>query len=249
MVMISVIVITRDESRRIGRCLSSVSWADEIIVLDSGSTDNTLEIAKQYTPHVFTNTDWQGYGVQKQRALSYATGDWVLHIDADELVSDELKNDLLQCVRENQYDACRVPIQFCFYGKPLKYSCAPKRHARFFKREGARFSDDLVHEKIILPPSAKIVQLNSVLLHDSYLDINHALEKMNKYSSYSAKLKLQEQKPKSFLKCFLGAYWMFFRCYLLQKGFLDGRAGLVLAIINAEGSFYRGIKQIYKDTN
>jgi glycosyltransferase involved in cell wall biosynthesis len=245
--MLSVIVITKNEAHRITRCLDSVRWADELIVLDSGSTDNTLEIAKTYTPHVFINTDWQGYGIQKQRVLSYATGQWVLHLDADEWVDEALKAKLVQVMQEDKVDACRVPIRLCFYDKPLRFSSSPTRHARFFKREGALFSDDVVHEKIVLPKSARIQQLKTPIFHDSFLDISHAIQKMDKYSSYSAEIRLDAKKETKFSRSFYGAFWMFLRCYVLQRGFLDGKAGLILAILNAQGSFYRGIKQIYRD--
>ncbi len=245
--MLSVVIITKNEAVRITRCLESVKWADEIIVLDSGSTDNTVDIAKRYTPHVFTNTDWQGYGVQKQRALSYATGEWVLHIDADEWVDETLKKTLSQVMKEDKVGACRVPIRLCFYGKPLRFSSSPTRHARFFRREGAQFSDDWVHEKIILPAHTRIQQLKTPLFHESFLDISHAIQKMDKYSSFSAKIRLDEARKAGLARSFLGAAWMFLRCYVLQRGFLDGRAGLMLAILNAQGSFYRGVKQVYKD--
>jgi glycosyltransferase involved in cell wall biosynthesis len=248
--MLSVIVITKNEAHRITRCLSSVQWADEIIVLDSGSTDKTVEIAKSYTPHVFVNTDWQGYGIQKQRVLMRATGQWVLHLDADEWVDDKLKSNILRIIKANplDIDACRVPIRLCFYGKPLRFSSSPTRHLRLFKREGAKFSDDLVHEKIILPEGARIKQLKTPIYHDSFLDVSHAIQKMDKYSSYSAQIRInQNKRPAGFTRSFGAAFWMFFRCYLLQRGFLDGKAGLMLAILNAQGSFYRGIKQIYLD--
>jgi len=246
-IMLSVVIITKNEAHRISRCLESVHWADEIIVLDSGSTDTTVEIAKTFTQHVFINTDWQGYGVQKQRALSKATGDWVLHLDADEWVDTQLKTLFLKIIKEDKHDAYRVPIRLCFYGKPLRYSSSPTRHARLFKREGAKFSDDLVHEKIILPDRARIGQLKTPLLHDSFLDISHAIQKMNRYSSYSARISLTEKKHMSLSRACLSAGWMFLRCYFLQRGFLDGRSGFILAILNAQGSFYRGIKQIYPD--
>ncbi|MDF1677530.1 MAG: glycosyltransferase family 2 protein [Legionellaceae bacterium] len=245
--MLSVVIITKNEAARVTRCLESVKWADEIIVLDSGSTDNTVDIAKRYTPHVFINTDWQGYGVQKQRALSYATCEWVLHIDADEWVDETLKKAFLQVMQANKVDACRVPIRLCFYGKPLRFSSSPTRHARFFRREGAHFSDDVVHEKIVLPPHARIQQLKAPLFHDSFLDISHAIQKMDKYSSYSARIRLNEAKKAGLTRSVLGATWMFLRCYVLQRGFLDGRAGFMLAILNAQGSFYRGVKQVYQD--
>jgi len=245
--MLSVIIITKNEEHRISRCLESVRFADEIIVVDSGSTDRTVEIAKTFTPHVFTQTDWQGYGVQKQRALSHASGDWVLNVDADEWVDSVLKTTFLRVMLDKQYDAYRVPIRLCFYGKPQRFSSSPTRHARLFKREGAKFSDDLVHEKIVLPKDARIGQLKTPILHDSFLDMSHAIQKMDRYSSYSAQIRLAEKKPMGLFQACLGASWMFFRCYLLQRGFLDGRSGFILATLNAQGSFYRGIKQIYPD--
>lgn len=245
--MLSVIVITKNEADRITRCLASVRWADEVIVLDSGSTDKTVEIAKKYTPHVFTETDWQGYGIQKQRVLSYATGQWVLHLDADEWVDEALKAKLLQIMKEDQVDACRVPIRLCFYNQALRFSSSPTRHARFFRREGAAFSDDVVHEKIILPKHARIQQIKTPIYHDSFLDLSHAIQKMNKYSSYSAKIRLDEKRETTFSRSFYAAFWMFLRCYVFQRGFLDGKAGLILAVLSAQGSFYRGMKQIYPD--
>ena len=245
--MLSVIIITKNEAHRIARCLESVRWADEIIVLDSGSTDATVEIAKRFTPHVFVNTDWQGYGVQKQRALSHATGDWVLNLDSDEWVDEKLKTLFLRVMKDDKHDAYRVPIRLCFYGKPLRFSSSPTRHARLFKQEGAKFSDDLVHEKIVLPVGTRIGQLKTPILHDSFLDISHAIQKMDRYSSYSAQIRLTNKKPIGLFRACLGASWMFVRCYLLQRGFLDGRSGFILAILNAQGSFFRGIKQIYPD--
>ena len=245
--MLSVVIITRNEAHRIARCLTSIAWADEIIVLDSGSTDNTVEIAKKFTPHVFTDTNWQGFGVQKQRALSHATGDWVLNLDADECVDASLKSCMQQAIKAERFDAFRVPIRMCFYGKPLRFSSSPTRHVRLFKRLGARFSDDNVHEKIVLPKQARIGQLKTPIWHDSFLDLSHALQKMDSYSSSSAKIRVDEKRRSSILRSLLGANWMFVRCYVLQRGFLDGRAGLMMAILNAEGSFYRSIKQVYRD--
>lgn len=245
--MLSVIIIAKNEEHLIKTCLESVSWADEIIVLDSGSTDNTVTIAKKYTPHVF-ETDWQGYGVQKQRALEKASGDWVLNLDADEYVDDGLKQTLLQVMAADTADACRIPIQMYFYGKPLRYSSSPSRHIRLFKRVNARYSQDIVHEKILIPETYRIAQLQQAIKHHSFRDLSHALFKMNRYSSYSAKIRLEEGKQVGFAKTLLATAWMFFRCYFLQRGFLDGKAGLIFAALNAQGTFYRGLKQIYPDT-
>ena len=244
--MLSVIVIAKNEEATIRKCLQSVSWADEIIVLDSGSTDNTVAIAKEFTGHVYS-TDWQGYGIQKQRALSYAKGDWVLNIDSDEFVDDNLKEVLIRAMKEDKADAYRIPICMSFYGKKLRFSSSPNRHIRLFKREGANYSSVIVHEKILLPKAARIGQLKAPILHHSYQDVSHLIYKINNYSSCSAKIRIDEHKYPSLIKTLLGSSWMFFRCYFVQFGFLDGREGFLFAIFNAHGSFYRGIKQLYPD--
>ena len=245
---LSVIIIAKNEEQNIRRCLESVQFADEIIVLDSGSVDNTVAIAKEYTEYVFS-TDWPGYGAQKQRALSKATGDWVLNLDADEAVSEMLRKEILQAIASDNADAYRIAIRMNFYNKPLKYSSSPKRHARLFKRKNAHFSTDIVHEKIILPEDARIEKLKNSIMHHSFRDVSHVLYKINKYSSYSAKTYITKKKRTSFAKTLASTSWMFFRCYILQRGFLDGRVGFLFAVFNAQGTFYRGVKQIYQDKN
>jgi glycosyltransferase involved in cell wall biosynthesis len=245
--MLSVVIIAKNEEKNIRRCLESIQWADEIIVLDSGSTDKTVAIANEYTSNVVV-TDWQGYGVQKQRALSYAKGDWVLNLDADEVVDEPLKAALLKAIASDQADAYRIPIRMVFYGKALRYSSSPTRHVRLFKREGAHYSaDDIVHEKIILAPGSRVGQLQLPIHHHSFHDLSHALYKINRYSSYSASIRIREKKSTTLLNVILGTSWMFFRCFILQRGFLDGRAGLVFALLNAHGTTYRGLKQLFHD--
>lgn len=244
--LISVIIIAKNEADNIRNCLESVQWADEIIVLDSGSTDDTVAISKEYTDKVYC-TDWKGYGIQKERALSHASGKWVLNLDADESVDAQLKQEILNAIHLDEADAYRIPIQMCFYGRPLRYSYSPKRHIRLFKRAGAQYSDDIVHEKIRLPEDARIRRFKSAIHHQSFRDLSHALYKVNRYSSYTAKTRINQKKSASVAKTIMGTAWMFFRCYILQRGFLDGKDGLVLASINAQGTFYRGLKQVYPD--
>jgi len=246
--MLSVIIIAKNEEANIRRCLESVQWADEIIVLDSGSTDNTIAIAKEFTEQVHL-TDWQGYGIQKQRALSLATGDWILNLDADEFVGEDLKKEIIQVMNVDQADAYRIAIRMSFYDKPLRYSSSPKRHIRLFKRAGACYSTDIVHEKIILPAKVRIARMKAAIRHHSFRDLSHALYKINRYSSYTAKIRIQQQQHASLCKTILSTSWMFFRCYILQRGFLDGREGFILAWLNAQGTCYRGLKQIYQDRN
>ena len=246
--MLTVIIISKNEQPNIGRCLQSVCFADEIIVLDSGSTDKTIDIAKQYTQHVYS-TGWPGYGIQKQSALSRATGDWVLNLDADESVNDDLREEIQQAISKDLADAFRIPIQMIFYKQLLKYSGSPKRHIRLFKKANAHYSDDIVHEKIRVPHDARIKTMKYSIMHHSFTDVTHALYKINKYSSYSAKIHIASKKKPSFSLTLISTGWMFFRCYILQRGFLDGRAGFLLAVFSAQGSFYRGIKQLYRDKN
>lgn len=245
--MLSVIIITKNEAQNIRRCLESVSFADEIIVVDSGSSDTTVSIAHEFTSKVFIMTDWQGYGIQKQRALEKATGDWVLNLDADESLSEALQRDIQKAIATDKADAYRIPIQMCFYGKPLRYSSSPQRHIRLFKRAGAKYRDVIVHENIELPTTFRIAQLQNSIQHSSFRDVSHALTKTNQYSSYSAKIRIEKNQSSSFFKSIAAGVWMFLRCYLLQRGFLDGQAGFLMACFNAQGSFYKGIKQIYRD--
>lgn len=244
--MLSVIVIVKNEEANLRVCLNSVRWADEIVVLDSGSTDNTLAVAKEFTDKVYS-TDWPGYGLQKQRALEYATGTWVLSLDADEVVSDALRQEICTAIQQNKADAYQTPIHLNFYGKSLYYSWSPKHHVRLYKRLGACYTDTIVHESILLPPQARLGQLKEGIQHHSIQDITHALHKMNLYSSYSAAMRKQQRGTPSLLKVVLSACWMFFRCYIVQGGFLEGKDGFLLAVLSAEGSFYRGIKMIYHD--
>lgn len=244
--MLSVIIIAKNEENNLRTCLNSIRWADEIIVLDSGSTDNTIAVAREFTDKVYS-TDWQGYGIQKQRALEYATGTWVLNLDADESVSDALRQEICSVIQQDTNDAYRCPIRLNFYGKSLKYSWSPKDHIRLFKRVGARYTDKIVHESITLPSNAKIGRLQQGIQHVSVQDITHALHKMNLYSSHTAAMRKTHSRAPSLLKVVLGACWMFLRCYLIQGGILEGKDGFLLAVMSAEGSFYRGVKMIYQD--
>ena len=245
--MLSVIIITKNEALNIVRCLKSVQWADEIIIVDSGSTDDTIAIVREYTSQIYT-AEWQGYGVQKQRALSKATGDWVLNLDADEEVSNALKNEIIHDMKADEADAFRVPICMNFYGKNLRYTSSPKRHIRLFKRAGARYSNDTVHEKILLPRTTRIAQLNNAIIHYCYQDVSEALYKLNLYSSATAKTRLKQGGRPTLPGAVVAAFWMFFRCYFIQRGFLDGKEGFLLAVLSMEEAFYRRIKQIYPDS-
>lgn len=246
---LSVIIITKNAELTIEDTLKSVEFADEIIIVDSHSTDNTLKISEKYTDKIYVH-DWQGYGKQKNRALSYAKGEWILNLDADEHLDEKLKVTIKEVIKNDQYDAYKIPIRMTFYNKRLKYSSSPTRHVRLFKKDGAQYSTDIVHEKIVLSDNTKVGSLRDPIWHDSFQDVHHALYKINRYSSYSAKIRLNGNKRSpGIIKSFFSALWMFVRSYILQLGFLDGREGLLFAVLNAQGSFYRHVKQIYPDRN
>lgn len=255
MTTLSVTVITKNESENIGNCLESVKWADEIIVLDSGSLDNTVEICRQYTDKVVI-TDWQGFGIQKNRAIDMATGDWVLSIDADELVSIELKQEIEKVIKKSDNQktssdksnynqlAYKIPRSSNYCGRFMKHSgWSPDYVTRLFRRGYARFSDDLVHESLIFQgDEGKIGKLTNPLIHNSFKDLDKVLEKVNAYSSASSKMLYQRGKKTSITDAVLHGLWSFFYTYILRAGFLDGKEGFMLAVSSAEVTYYKYAK-------
>jgi glycosyltransferase involved in cell wall biosynthesis len=238
---LSVIVITKNEAANIEACLRSVSFADQIVVLDSGSTDDTVRIARSLGAEVSISSDWQGFGVQKNRALALANSDWVLSLDADERLSPELQAEIRAVLDAPRFDAYSFPRLSSFCGQYMHHSgWYPDRVTRLFRRRAARFSDDLVHERIVT--SSVVGKLRTELLHESYRNFEAVLDKANRYSSAGAQ-SLQNRGKKASLNTALGhGIWAFFRTYFLRMGFLDGRMGLVLAISIAESTYYRYLK-------
>lgn len=240
---LSVIVITRDEAHTIEACLQSVAWADEIIVLDSGSSDDTVAICRRYTDNVF-ETDWPGFGVQKNRALSHAGSDWVLSLDADERVTPELAEEISKRLVTSKADGYVLPFRSSYLGRFIQYGdWRGEKHLRLFRREAGRFSDDKVHERLIVNGAVEL--LSCSVEHHSFADVDEVLDKVNRYSTAGAELKFARGKRSSMSKALSHAFWSFFKCYLLKAGFLDGREGFLLAVSNAEGTFYRYVKLMY----
>jgi len=239
---LSVIVITHNEAAVIARCLESVAWADEIIVLDSGSSDDTVAIARRHNAKVATAADWPGFGPQKNRALALATGDWVLALDADEWVTAELRAGIERALAsENRRVAFRMPRRSSFCGHWMRHSgWWPDYVVRLFKRGAVHFSEDLVHERPLV--NGATGTLSVPLMHEPIRDLDEALRKMNAYSSASATMLYRRGRQASLATAIGHGLWTFFRTYFLRLGFLDGRAGFMLAISNAEGAYYRYLK-------
>lgn len=244
MAKLSVIIITKNEASNIHACLESVAWADEIIVVDSGSNDNTVEICRQFAAHVQVLVhDWPGFGAQKNRALGYATNAWVFSIDADERVTPELRG-AIEAVLRDDGDTCaayRVSRLSSYCGRFMRYSgWYPDHIVRLFKRDAAHFSDAAVHESIEVNGSTGL--LNGELLHYSYANLEQTLDKLNSYSTAAARMQQQQGKRGGLATAIGHGLWSFIRTYVLRGGFLDGREGFMLAILNAEHSYYRYLK-------
>lgn len=241
---ISVIIIAKNEEHDIRDCLNSVVWADEIIVLDSGSTDNTVLIAKEYTDKVYVSVDWQGFGIQKNRVLAYASCDWVLSLDADERVSNELRMNIQHAIQSENSSVYRIPRLSSYCGKFIRHSgWWPDYVARLFKRGVATFSNDLVHERLVFDGVAS--NLTAPLLHITYKDLDEVISKINHYSTFGAKNSQLKGKRGSLRLAIVHGLWAFIRTYVFRAGFLDGAEGFMLAISNAEVTYYRYLKLFY----
>src|SRR5450755_709120 len=184
MAKLSAIIITKNEAANIRACLESVVWADEIIVVDSGSSDATVDICRELGAQVHVH-EWPGFGMQKNRALSYATHEWIFSIDADERVTPELQSQLINAMYEDNEDGFYVPRLSQFCGKFIHYSgWYPDYVLRLFRRTKGRFSDDMVHERVILEGTAG--RLSSPLLHYSYLNKADVQRKTEQYARAGA---------------------------------------------------------------
>lgn len=229
---LSACVITFDEADRLARCLDSVrDIADEIIVIDSGSTDGTVDIARRYTDKVWV-TDWPGFGLQKQRALDKARMEWVLSIDADEAL-DETSRDALKALMSRPVideAAFRIKWAVIRHGKRLRFGRSARAPLRLFRREGARFTPAPVHEAIEHAPG-KVGRLPGYLLHYTVRDYGHALAKNADYAWLGSRkyFDMGRRNHSLALVC-LHAWWTFFLIYVLRGGFLDGRIGFIVAM-------------------
>ena len=239
---LSVILITKNEEANLKDCLESVSFADEIIVVDSQSSDKTQEIARSFGAKLEITSDWPGFGPQKNRALNLATHDWVLSIDADERVTPELKQEILTAIASpNAADCYAIPRSSWYCGRFMKHSgWYPDYVDRLFKRGSAKFSDHLVHERLL--PTGSSGKLKNHFLHYSYRDFSQVLKKVDVYSSAAAQQAFKQGKKGGLGEALVHGFWAFFRTYVLRRGFLDGKHGLALAISNAATSYYKYLK-------
>lgn len=233
MTKLSVIIIALNEEANIADCLESVRWADELILVDSGSTDRTVEIARRYTDRILT-VSWSGYGATRNFALDQASGEWVLWLDADERVTPELAGEIQAVVRDGsaQTEAYSVPRRAFFLGRWIKH-CGwyPSRVIRLFRRDSARFSDHRVHERLVMDGPAG--RLEHDILHFTDPDLHHYFVKFNRYTSLAAEDLRQRGKSFSLFDLLGRPPFMFLKTYVFRLGFLDGMQGFVLCVLSS----------------
>ena len=212
---LSVAMIVKNEAHYLAQCLDTVKdWVDEIVILDSGSTDATQQIAEQYGAKFYQNTDWPGFGKQRQLAQQYVTSDYVLWLDADERVTPELRQ--------------------------IRYSgWYPDYVIRLYRKDFTQYGDQLVHEKVELPINTNIQKLNGDLLHYTYQNIHHYLVKSAGYAKAWANQQEKAGKKATLWQGISHAIGCFVKMYFIRLGFLDGKAGLLLAILSAHSTFVK----------
>jgi len=242
----SLVLITQNAAQHLSKCLESCRFSDEIVIVDSGSSDETLQIAERYGAKVFYQP-WLGFGLQKQFAVSQASHDWVLCLDADEWLSITLSNNIKEILRYPQHDCYRFARCNKFMGRFLKHGEGyPDMSLRLFDRRKAHWSDDAVHEYVFTQDPPGIVQGD--LMHESGEDIALYLNKQNRYTSLQAQTLFARGKNVSTAKLLLSPVLRFFKFYLLRQGFRDGLPGLVHIAIGCMNTFvkYAKLRELYR---
>lgn len=226
---ISVTIITGNEETNIRECLESVQWADEIIVVDSESTDETVEIAKQFTNKIFIRK-WEGFASQKSFAMNQASNDWVLSLDADERATPELAEEILN-LDIDRFDGYKIKRENYFIGKQIT-CCGWGRdfQLRLFRKSRTKLTDRLVHEGFIV--DGTVSELKAAMRHYSYRNLKDGFSKINEYSTLEANEKAQKKKI-SGLRVVFYPVWAFIQHYFIRKGFRNGRHGLMVSLMHA----------------
>ena len=238
---LGVAIIALNAQARIAQCLDAVRFADDVVVIDGGSTDETVSIAQTHGARVIHAPDWPGFGRQKNRAVAALGTDWILSVDTDEVVTPELAASIRQALDAPRADVYALDRLSNFCGHWVRHSgWYPDWVPRLFKRDAARFSDDLVHERLVF--DGRVDKLAGRLLHYSYDDFETVLRKVDAYSSAGARQRLAAGSRGGFARAVGRGLWAFLRTYLLRGGILDGQTGFMIAVFNAETVYYRFLK-------
>lgn len=240
---LSIIVITKDEERNIDACLRSVHWANEIIVVDACSQDKTVEMARRYTNLVFVRA-WPGFGPQKNFAIDQAKSEWILIVDADERVTDALRQEIVRTISgpvPPEIAGYEIPRRNNFYGRWMRGGGVfPDYQLRLFRRASGRYDDTLVHERLEL--NGRIARLVNPFDHYSIPTVDRHFRKMSRYTTLAAEEKLKAEKRISMAQVGLHHIGTFFKSYVLRKGFIDGVHGLIAALFAAMHTFVKYAK-------
>ena len=237
---ISCFVIVFNEAERVERCLASVaSWVDQLVILDSGSTDGTAEICKRFTDEVHV-TDWPGFGAQRNRALGLCEHDWVLNIDADEVASRALQQEILELMGQEELDVnlVKIPWRTMLFGRRLRFGRYSAPQGKLFLKNNAQFKQRSVHETLLIPDE-RIQCLQAGLDHYSWRDYKHLIAKHLDYATLSAGDKFASGKRCSLAYAYLRFFTDFFQQYVLRLGFLDGWRGLLMAGVLGQYAFHK----------
>jgi glycosyltransferase involved in cell wall biosynthesis len=238
---LSVIIITYNEQENIRGCLESVKWSDEIVIVDSFSSDKTVEIVREFTPKVFQNK-WTNFSEQKNLALEKASNEWVLWVDADERATPKLKEEILTILNSefSSFNSYYIPRRNHYFGRWIRH-CGwyPDYKLRLLRRGKGRFNERTVHESVIV--EGKKGYLKSNLDHHSYKNLSDHLDRIDKYASLAAQQMFRKGRRTRVFDLLFRPLARFIRMYLIKKGFLDGIYGLIVSVM---GSFYVFMKYL-----
>jgi glycosyltransferase involved in cell wall biosynthesis len=237
---LTIVIVAKNEAPNIADCVRSARFADEVIVLDSGSTDGTAELARAEGAKVVV-ADWPGYGPQNNRGIDMAAGDWFFSLDADERITPALAAEIRTAIARQDVDGFRVPRISMYCGRFMHHGgWRPDYTWRLARRGKARFTDHFLHAHLQVQGATGT--LHQPIVHYSFRTMEAVLEKLNRYSSASARDMTAAGRKGSLGRAIAHGLWAFVRTYFLRLGFLDGRWGFMLAVSNAEGTYYRYVK-------
>lgn len=242
MATLSVVTLTKNEANNIAECLETVRWADELIVIDSGSDDGTREAARRYTNKVFS-IEWKGYGAARNAGIAHATGDWILWLDADERVTPELATDI-QAILAGGDRGCAgfaIARRAYFLGRWIQHAgWYPSRVTRLFRKSQARFSETRVHEQLMV--DGPVGRVEHDLMHYTDPDLDHYFTKFNLYTTLAAADMRAAGRSFVLTDLLLRPAFQFFKMYFLRRGFLDGMEGFILCVSSSAYVFTKYAK-------
>jgi glycosyltransferase involved in cell wall biosynthesis len=247
---ISVYIIAFNEEDKISACIKSVLWADEVIVADSFSTDNTALIAQNLGAKVI-NIPFNGFGDLRNKAISHCKGEWIFSLDSDERCTNDVKNEIFYVINNSKFDIYRIPRRNFFMGKWIRYSgWYPNfRQPQLFKNGKMKYDSDEVHEGYISLSDKKIGEMKNSIWQIPFKNIEELIHKTNRYSTLGVEKLLKKKQKSGFFIAFIHGLWSFLKHYIFKLGFLDGGPGFVIALGNFEGTFYRYLKLLEAKEN